>query len=261
MSEPALIEMEKVTVYRGSNRALRDCDMRIEVGKNTAIVGPNGAGKSTLLKLLARELYPAEGRMEILGRQRWNVWELRKRLGIVSDDLQRNYSRSASGWAVVLSGFHSSNDIFRHQEFDTQMVETAGKWIRQLGIESLIERPFSAMSTGQQRRFLLARALVHDPQVLILDEPTAGLDLQAQFCFFNTVRQLMQSGKSVILVTHHVNEILPEIENVVLLKDGRVFEHGPKATSLQSAALSQLFETGLQVVENEGYYHVIPAPE
>ena len=169
-----IIEIQNAVVYRGTNKVFDGLNLSIDVGLHTAIVGPNGAGKTTLLKLLARELYSSGGKVKIYGQERWNVWELRKKLGIVSADLQQNYSPNASGRSVILSGYYASIDTFGHQTFTEDELTTASDLANELAIEHLSNTPFSRMSTGEQRRHLLARALVHDPQTLVLDEPTTG---------------------------------------------------------------------------------------
>jgi len=254
-----VLNIENATVFRGPNQVFADLNLSIESGENTAIVGPNGAGKTTLLKVLARELYPSSGTVQIFERDRWNVWDLRKRLGLVSPDLQQNYAPAAKGSAVVLSGFHSSVDIYGHQSFSDEQQQTAERVISELGIEHLRDKPFSKMSTGEQRRHLLGRALVNDPEALVLDEPTNGLDLPAMFQYLETVRGLMQAGKTMVLVTHHIHEIPPEINNVVLMKDGIVVGQGSKELMLTNEHLSHLFGCAVQLVNFNGYYQVLPA--
>lgn len=253
-----ILDIQNANVYRGTNKVFEDLNLNIEAGQHTAIVGPNGAGKTTLLKLLARELYASGGSVKIYGKERWNVWELRKKMGIVSADLQRNYAANASGGAVVLSGFYASIDTFGHQSFNQPQITTANRVARELGIDHLVETPYARMSTGEQRRHLLARALVHDPETLVLDEPTSGLDLTAQFQYLETVRNLMDSGKTLILVTHHIHEIPPEIGQTILLKNGSILLHDKKENALTDTNLSNLFDVPVKVASNNGYFHVAP---
>lgn len=253
-----ILDIKDATVFRGPNKVLQDFNLKIRLGDNTAIIGPNGAGKSTLLKVLARELYPSQGKVKIFDRDRWNVWELRKRLGLVSPDLQQNYAPAAKGFAVVLSGFHSSVDIYGHQNFTDQQLATAERVVSELGIEHLREKPFSKMSTGEQRRHLLGRALVNEPEALVLDEPTSGLDLPATFQYLETSRSLMSSGKTLILVTHHLHEIPPEITHVVLIKQGQPLTHGLKEEVMTSESLSNLFDVPVDLISKNGYYQVVP---
>lgn len=257
-----VFEIRDITAYNGSTRVFRNFSLTVENGSNTVILGPNGSGKTTLMKLLSCELYPVfrEGSsVRIFGSEGWNVQRLRSRLGIVSHDLQKNYLAGAKGVNVVLSGFYASIDTWRHQQFTAHDREKAETVMEMLGIGQLARREFGTLSPGEQRRFLLGRALVNDPEALLLDEPTSGLDLRASFIYMETLRKLMRSGRTVVLVTHHISEILPEIEKAVLLKEGRIVASGPKKEVLGSASLSALFDYPLEVISVNGYYQVFPA--
>lgn len=256
-----VLECANVRAYRGGTLVFDGLDLSIEQGKNTAIIGPNGSGKSTLLKLLSREIYPVydpASRMLVYGRERWNLDQLRSRLGIVSNDLQQEYLPGALGRDVILSGYYSSIDTWPHQHFRDAQLSHAEGIMRSLGIAELAGREFGRMSTGQQRRFLLGRALVHSPEALVLDEPTSGLDLPATFRYIETVRHLMRAGTQLILVTHHLHEIPPEIDRLVFIRAGRVVAAGEKASLLTSSAVSELFGCRVEVVEANGYYHAVP---
>lgn len=256
-----IIEIKNATVYRGDTRVFHDFSLEIASGRSTAILGPNGAGKTTLLKLLSCELYPVVAKgsyVRVLGRERWDVWQLRNHLGIISNDLQTDYLGYVPGREVVLSGFYSSIGTYRHQTFTREQQRRADDILRELDIENLKDKAFATLSTGQQRRFLLGRALVSDPENLILDEPTSGLDLKATFQYLETVRRLIRQGRTVLLVTHHVHEIPPEIQHVVLLDQGRVIQKGPKTNVLNDAAMSSLFDTPIRLVDANGYYQVLP---
>ncbi len=257
-----IVEMYRVSVRRGDTHVLHDVTLSIPQGHHTAILGPNGAGKTTLLKLITREIYPLHQphtRVRLFGRERWNVWELRARFGVVSHELHRGYSDYTRGVDVVLSGFYWSIGTWPHQTFGAAHRRRAREIMRWFGIETLADKRFGEMSTGEQRRCLLARALVHDPEVLILDEPTNGLDLASRFRFLGLVRQLVQQGKTIVLVTHRVDEIIPEIRHVILLKQGQVMASGSKEEVLTAEHLSRLFDVPLTVVQANGYFQVVPA--
>jgi iron complex transport system ATP-binding protein len=258
---PLILEIQNATVYRGDTCVFEDLSLQIARGCQTAILGPNGSGKSTLLKLLSRELYevPREGStVRLFGRERWDVWELRSRLGIVSHDLQHDYVAWARGVEVILSGLHASIGVWEHQAYSRADRDRAARLMAQLGVAALGDRPFGSLSTGEQRRFLLGRALIHDPEALILDEPTSGLDPAACFDYLEVVRRLMRAGKTLILVTHHIHEIPPEVERVVLLKAGRIVADGKKAEVLTAAALSRLFDRPVALVRANGFYQALP---
>ena len=259
-----IIELRNVSARRGDTLVFDRLSLELVEGRNTVILGPNGAGKTTLLKLISREIYPIPSETEdsslrILGQERWNIWELRAHLGIVSHDLQRDYAGHARGIDVVLSGYYASIGVWPHQHFNHAQRERAERLIGELGVVELRDKLFAEMSTGEQRRFLLGRALVNDPETLVLDEPTSGLDLQACFQYLGIVRQLMRAGKTVILVTHHIHEIPPEISHALLLKHGAVIAQGEKSEVLSGQNLTRLFDTPVAVVQANGFYQAVPA--
>lgn len=256
-----LLEIKNATVYRGIHEVFHNLSLALPQGCNTAILGPNGAGKSTLLKLLARDLYPVQREdsyIRLFGQERWDVWELRAHFGIVSHELQQQYLSTARGVNVILSGYYSSVDLPWHQHPSEDDRDRAQQVMRTLGITGLSNRIFGEMSTGEQRRFLLGRALVNNPDTLVLDEPTSGLDINACFQYLDTIRGLMQKGKTVILVTHHIHEIPPEIEQIVLIKSGKILAHDQKERLLTDERLSQLFDTPVKLLQHNGFYQALP---
>lgn len=261
MKRSPLIEIEQATIYRGDTCVFTDFSLSLQEGEHVAILGPNGAGKSTFLKLLAGEVHPVPNdatRIRLFGEERWNVWDVRKRLGMVSHDLQHQYMDQVTGLKVILSGFYASIGIYGHQDFSYAQVVMADKILEEMGAGSLSDRRFGAMSTGEQRRCLLGRALVHEPTALVLDEPTSGLDLTAMFHYLDLVRAHMQKGKTLLLVTHHIHEIPPEVERVVLLKQGMILQDGEKRAVLTEANLSALFDCSVSLVQANGWYQALP---
>lgn len=262
MTAPSpIIDIQHATVYRGDTLVFSDFSFLLQAGEHAAIVGPNGAGKSTLLKLLSGEIHPLaldETRVRLFGSERWSVWDIRKKLGIVSYDLQRDYLICAEGRNVVLSGFYASNDTYDHQTFTRDQASRADEVMRELGVESFATRVFGHLSTGEQRRFLLARALVHDPPVLVLDEPTSGLDLKSCFQYLDLVRAQMHKGKTVVLVTHHLHEIPPEIDRIIFLKNGKILADGQKSALLTNDRISPLFDRPIVLAQANGWYQALP---
>jgi len=256
-----LLNFENVSAYRGLTLALNSISLSIAAGQNTAILGPNGAGKSTLLKLVARELYPVvrdDSVLEIFGQDRWSIWDLRKRLGIVSPDMQITYNGLVLGEDVILSGFLSSIGHVDHAKLTEQQIQRGQSIAKELGIVDLLAKPYGEMSTGQQRRFILARALVHRPELLIFDEPTTGLDLEGVVDHFERATRLIAEGTTILLVTHHVHEVPPEIDRIILLKKGEIFRVGSKQEVLTDENLSELFGVKLSVSSANGFYHAVP---
>lgn len=261
--ETKLIEIRNATIWRGTSCVFEDLNLAIAEHEHVAILGPNGSGKTTLLKTINRELYPvagADSHVRILGLETWNVWELRRRIGIVSHDLQQRYTPSATALEVVVSGFHSSIGIHGNLGSRITAEQRAASLavLDELGAGSLRDTALKHMSTGQQRRCLLARALVHQPQTLILDEPTAGLDFAASFDYLERLGQLAEHGRSIVVVTHHLNEIPPFVDRVVLLKEGRVVADGSKQSVLTSDLLTAVYEARIRIAEIDGYYLAYP---
>ncbi|PYP76234.1 MAG: molybdenum ABC transporter ATP-binding protein [Gemmatimonadetes bacterium] len=267
MTGAPLIELRNVTVVRDLDRsgrpALDDVSLSLDAREHICILGPNGCGKSTLIKTITRECYPLArpgSSVRILGRDRWNVFELRERLGIVTPDLLAACSTDATGRDVVLSGFFSSTRIFRHHAPDAAQAARADALLARFGISHLADVAVSHMSSGEAKRVLIARALVHDPESLLFDEPGNALDIAAHAALVDTMSQLARAGIGVVLVTHHVSEIIPEIERVVLLREGRVFGDGPKREMLTSERLSALFGIDVDVRRDGERYSVEPRP-
>ncbi len=267
-----LLHIDRVTVVRSvpgcSVRILDELSLQIPQGCHTAILGPNGSGKTSLLKLLNRQFYPSvdaghTGTVEIFGQQRWHIDELRKRLGIVSGELDREFSLPRSGrmtaLQAVLSGFDGVQLITFTEQHDSGRVDQAHAALAQVAGEHLAQRTLMTLSTGERRRVLIARALVHQPQALVLDEPTSGLDIAASATFMRHVRRLAQSGITIILVTHHIEEIIPEINNVILLKHGKVFSQGNGESQLTAAKLSALFGIAVDVQQNAAGIRLLTA--
>lgn len=257
--DPPLIDLRNVTVMRGDNVALRNLTLSIGAGEHVAILGPNGCGKSTLIKTITRECYPlleADSSVSILGRSVWNVVDLRSMMGIVSNDLMAQCTREITGFEIVLSGFFSSIGIWPNNEIQAGMFERAYAVLELLEAAHLAEKPVDEMSSGEARRMLIGRALVHEPRALLLDEPSTSLDLFAQHELRETVRKLARSGIGIVLVTHHLSDLIPEIDRVILMRQGRILADGPKEQMLTESALGELFGIPVELARRDGYYHL-----
>ena len=281
MSHEPILELVNATVVKDGRRVLDSLTLTIRAGEHTAIVGPNGAGKSVFVNLITlqeRALAAADGTpghpnagaalgtppVRLFGSDNWNVFELRSQLGIVSAYLHHrfvigNNEGRIRAEAAVLSGFFASQGILRYSRVTDEMRKHTADALARMGVSHLARRRLDEMSSGEARRVLLARALVTSPRALMLDEPTTGLDLVARHDFMERVRQIARAGTTLILVTHHIEEIVPEVGRVILLRDGRIIATGLKMSVLTAERLSELFDAPITLEETDGYYYARPA--
>jgi len=255
---PPFLELTHVNVARGDNVVLHDINLSVNTGEHIAILGPNGCGKSTLIKTITCECYPIvqpETMVNIFGRERWDLTELKKRLGVVSAELPGKPTLHTTGRDAVLTGFFSSSTLWPNLTVTAAMRERADEVLEQIDAVNLVNKPVGEMSAGQQRRIMIGRALVGSSQMLLLDEPSNALDISAQRELRNLLRKLAQQGTGILLITHHIADIIPEIDRILLLREGRIIGDGPKAALLTAPTLSDLFQTEVQLTVRDGFHH------
>ena len=267
---PPFLHLAHVNVARGDNVVLHDINLTVNTGEHIAILGPNGCGKSTLIKTITCECYPIvtldparpETKVSIFGRQRWDLTELKKRLGVVSPELPGRPTLHTTGRDAILTGFFSSSTLWPNLTVTEAMQARADEVLALVDAVALANKPVGEMSAGQQRRIMIGRALVGSSsaadgaaQMLLLDEPSNALDLAAQADLRNLLRKLAQQGTGILLITHHIADILPEIDRILLMKEGRIVADGPKSLLLTPENLSSLFETEVRMTEREGFYY------
>ena len=256
-TEPFLY-LSHVNVARGENVVLHDINLSVNAGEHIAILGPNGCGKSTLIKTITCECYPIvqpETRVNIFGRERWDLTELKKRLGVVSAELPGKPTLTTTGRDAVLTGFFSSSTLWPNLNVTDEMRNRADEILALIDAEPFRDKLVGHMSAGQQRRIMIGRALVASSQMLLLDEPSNALDLAAQQELRNLLRRLAQQGTGILLITHHVSDIIPEIDRILMMKDGQIVADGPRAELLTEPQLSQLFCVDVRLTEKDGFHH------
>ena len=257
-----MLELQHADVWRGDQCVFHDLSLNFRSDESIAILGPNGAGKSTLIKLITGELRAAAepgSLARLFGDDLWSLEDLRHRLGLVSPEEAQRFDPEEAAEGVVLSSLRGAFGLTRWMRFSKAERQRAGEAMEKAGVEALSARAYGELSSGERRRFLLARALVHEPGALLLDEPTTALDFPSAFAFISIVRELIRSGHGVIWVTHHPAEIPPETERVILLKRGRVFADGLPKKVLTSAILSDLYDLPLNARWSGGFCQVTPA--
>ena len=258
----SFLELAHVNVARGNNVVLHDINLTVNTGEHIAILGPNGCGKSTLIKTITCECYPIvsgdgepQTKVSIFGRDRWDLTELKKRLGVVSAELPGKPTLTTTGRDAVLTGFFSSSTLWPNLTVTDTMRERADEVLEQIDAVQLAAKPVGEMSAGQQRRIMIGRALAASSQMLLLDEPSNALDLAAQADLRNLLRKLAQQGTGILLITHHIADIPPEIDRILMMKDGRIIADGPKDELLTAARLSELFKTEVRLTQKDGFRH------
>jgi iron complex transport system ATP-binding protein len=258
------LHLAHVNVARGENIVLHDINLSVKAGEHIAILGPNGCGKSTLIKTITCECYPIaqpQTIVSIFGRERWDLTELKKRLGVVSAELPGRHTLTTTGRDAVLTGFFSSSTLWPNLTVTEAMRTRADEVLEQIDAVPLANKPVGEMSAGQQRRIMIGRALAGSSstssgrQMLLLDEPSNALDIAAQQHLRHLLRRLAQQGTGILLITHHVSDIIPEIDRILMMKDGRIVADGPRSELLTAPRLSDLFKTEVHLTQKDGFHH------
>ncbi len=257
------LELRQVNVARGDRVVLHDVNLSIRTGEHVAILGPNGCGKSTLILAITCQIYPIVQpgmRVRIFGRERWDLTQLRRHFGIVSAgpmgaELPGERTAVTSGLDAVIAGFFSASSLWPNLHVTDAMRDRAREALERMEATRLAAQHVGTMSAGEKRRILIARALVHRPRQLLLDEPSNTLDLAAQRELRETLRSLAREGTGLVMVTHHLGDILPEIERIILMRDGRIVADGPRHELLTEERLSQLFRTPVRIGRDAEWLH------
>lgn len=254
-----LFELHDAIVRRDSKDILTVEDFSLDFGENIALLGPNGAGKSTFIKLMTREILPLyrdNPPVRFMGNPRATLEDVKKRLGVVSATMQDQITVHVPAFEIVLGGLFGTLGLPRHCGVSDEAKAKALEAMETLHVAELKERDIMTLSSGQARRVLIARALVHDPQVIVFDEPCTGLDPQGMYYVRQSLRALAQAGKTVVLVTHYPEDIIPEIGRILMIKDGAVFADCEKEEAMTDERLSSLFGIPMNVIQTGPYYSI-----
>lgn len=257
------LSFRNVSVMRGESVILHNINLDLKRGERVAILGPNGCGKSTLIKAMTSEIYPLVKpgmHVEIFGRQRWDLQQLKQKLGVVTSETPGKSARHTTAFDAVLTGFFSSATLWPNLVVTEDMCLKAAEAMRHVGAESYAQQKLGTLSAGQQKRVMIARALVGSgnapaERMLLLDEPSNALDIAAQAELRRKMRELVQQGTGLILVTHQIADIIPEIDRVLTMKDGRIVGDGTRDQMITEERLHDLFGVRVTVTERDGYLH------
>jgi iron complex transport system ATP-binding protein len=254
-STPYVLSLRGVSLRRDGFSLLSGVDWTIGHGEHWAVLGPNGSGKTTLLRIAAGYLQPSQGEVEVLGSVfgRADLRDLRRRIGWVSPTLEALQHPRDSVLDVVMGGLFATIGLF-HEHPTSEQLERGADLLEAVGCSSLADRRFGVLSKGERQRVLTARAMISEPQLLVLDEPTAGLDIGAREDLLEALDVLTaaEDGPTVVLVTHHLEEIMPGFTHALLLSGGRVVSSGPRRDSLVAPLVSEAMGVELDLVEGAG---------
>ncbi|MBF0541139.1 MAG: ATP-binding cassette domain-containing protein [Nitrospirae bacterium] len=259
-----IFELSKASIILSDKPILHEISLTIAHGQHTAIIGPNGSGKTTLMKLLTGDthaVYKDDGSfVKLFGQTRYSIWDIKRLMGIITNDLDEKHKSQAShmsGIEIILTGIFDTIGFLPQEKITLKLIDKAESLMNKLGIQSLRDHAFRDMSSGETRKCLIARALISEPVVLMLDEPTTGLDIAAQLRFFELMERV-SVDHTIIIITHHIEEVLSFINNIVMINDGRIFTQGPKKVVLTNQNVSELFSIPLEVfMESNGTYHFL----
>ncbi|WP_155767464.1 ABC transporter ATP-binding protein [Sporosarcina ureilytica] len=244
-----IVSMQDVSLLRNHNQILSNIQWEIKEGEHWGILGLNGSGKTSLLNIINGYHFPTTGEVSVLGNHfgKTNLPELRKEIGFVSSSLDRfsDIVNQETVLRVVISGKFASFGIYENIEAEDW--EKADALLESLRLSYLRNQPFHLLSQGEQRRVLIARALMSDPKMLILDEPCSGLDILSREELLTMLHQIADRGCHILYVTHHIEELVEEITHALLIKDGKIFAAGPKKEVITDELLSNIFKVPVEV--------------
>jgi iron complex transport system ATP-binding protein len=251
-----IIEISNVSVILDDKIILKNINWTVYEDENWAIIGKNGSGKSFLLRLLSANLFPNKGSVKIFGKEfgKVNLWDLKSEIGFISDLFLRQYDQGSKVCNVVYSGFFSSNGLY--EDPTELMIERTDIILKELDLYKLKGLRFGEISHGEQKRVLIARALVFNPRILVFDEPCTGLDIAARENFLSNVEKLAQKGHNIVFVTHHIEEVIPAINKILYLKYGEIGLSGNKKEMLNKKNLNNVLDYNFELNEKNGRYSI-----
>jgi len=242
-----MISLQHLSLIRGNRHILNDVSIEMKPGENWVILGRNGSGKTTLLEMMTGYMFPSSGRVEVLGQVygQCDVREVRKSIGYISQSLLEKLTLSDPVWEVVATGAYAFLRFY--QDISEEVRSLAYSLLNEMDFGRLAELPLGTLSQGERKKVMLARSLMSNPKILIMDEPCAGLDLYEREKMLHEIDRLRQRNITVVYVTHHVEEIVPLFTHVALIKDGRLTAAGRKDEVLNHELIKQTYDIDAQL--------------
>ena len=250
-----------IDAYIDKTKILSNININLNYGENTLILGPNGSGKSTFLRLLNRSIYPivsSKSSLKLFNKKNIDIWEVRKKVGFLFKEMEQRVSNEVGLYDLIASGFSGTFNSRYSNLITNKQKKQIDNLIKDWGLDNIINNQFYELSDGQKRRALLARAIVYEPKLLVLDEPFCNLDLKSNCILNNNLNNLINKSINILYVTHNLESILPSTNRVILIKKGEIIKDGDPNEILNSKTLSDLFEISINIIKQNNYWRLVP---
>ena len=257
MTNDYWLEAKNISCFKNEYEVVKDLSLKLKYSENVILIGPNGSGKSSLLELINRNIYPVLKKdtvFKLFNKELINLWELRKKLSTVNYDVKTRINAKLTVFDLIISGLYGQYCKISHtSEKDVSLAENL---INKMSITKLSHKYFSHLSEGEKQIVLIARALVKKPEILILDEPTANLDLKSKFYVTDQINELTKLNTKIICITHDISIITEIYNRIIMLKDRIIIADGTQSETLNSKNLSYLFDINIDVINRKGYWAI-----
>ena len=256
------LEAKNISCFKNEYEVVKNLNLKLKYGENVILIGPNGSGKSSLLELINRNIYPVIKKdtvFKIFNKELINIWELRKKISIVNSDVKKRINPEQKVFDLIISGLHGKYcKISNKSQKDYLIVENL---INKMLLTNLSQKYYSHLSEGEKQIVLIARALIKKPEILILDEPIANLDLKSKFYVIDQINELNKLNTKIICITHDISMITEIYNRIIMLKDRIIIADGTQSETINSKNLSNLFDINIDVVKYKGHWHIYRKPE
>ena len=252
---------KNIDVCINQKKILSNININLNYGENIVILGPNGSGKSTFLKVLNRSIYPIVSKhssFKLFNKENINIWKLRKKVGFLFKEMEDRVKSCVSLYDLIASGFSGEFNSRATKFISIEEKEKIESLVNEWELNHIIYNKFQSLSDGQKRRALLARALVYQPNLLVLDEPFSNLDIKSIFILNKNLNKLIDKSVNIIYVTHNFETILRNTNRIILIKNGKIIKDGNPNVIMKSKILSDLFEISIDLINENGYWRGVP---
>ena len=250
-------EAKNINCFKNGFGVIKDLNLKIAYSENVILIGPNGSGKSTLIEVINRNTYPVianDSKLKIFDKELINLWELRKRISTVNNDIKNRINPNLQVFDLILSGLYGKYCYISNKSAqDNYNVESL---MENMNISSLSKKYFSYLSEGEKQISLIARALINEPDILILDEPIANLDYKSKFFVIDKINELSKLDTKILCVTHDISTITKIYDRVIMLKDGKIIADGDQNKVINSENLNKLYGIQVEVTNNNGLWNI-----